>query len=56
MNKIVKDALVLTAITLISGLTLGTVYEVTKEPIAKQEELAKQEAFKTVLPDADSFE
>lgn len=56
MNKIVKDALVLTAITLISGLTLGTVYEVTKEPIAKQEELTKQEAFKTVLPDADSFE
>lgn len=56
MNKIVKDALVLTAITLISGLTLGTVYEVTKEPIAKQEELAKQEAFKTVLSDAESFE
>lgn len=56
MNKIVKDALVLTAITLISGLTLGAVYEITKEPIAKQEELTKQEAFKTVLPDAASFE
>lgn len=56
MNKIVKDALVLTAITLISGLTLGGVYEITKEPIAKQEELAKQEAFQKVIPDAASFE
>lgn len=55
MNKIVKDALVLTAITLISGGLLGSVYEITKEPIAKQEELAKQEAYKTVLPKADSF-
>lgn len=56
MNKIVKDALVLTAITMISGLALGGVYEITKEPIAKQEELTKQEAYKTVLSDADSFE
>lgn len=56
MNKIVKDALVLTAITMISGLALGGVYEITKEPIAKQEELTKQEAYKTVLADADSFE
>ncbi len=55
MNKIVKDALVLTAITLISGGLLGSVYEITKEPIARQEELAKQEAYKTVLPKADSF-
>ncbi len=56
MNKIVKDALVLTAITMISGLALGSVYEITKEPIAKQEELTKQEAYKTVLSEADSFE
>lgn len=56
MNKIVKDALVLTAITMISGLALGGVYEITKEPIAKQEELTKQEAYKTVLSDAASFE
>ena len=55
MNKIIKAALVLTAITLISGGLLGSVYEITKEPIAKQEELAKQEAYKTVLPKADSF-
>lgn len=56
MNKIVKDALILTTITLISGAVLGGVYEITKEPIAKQQELTKQEAFKKVLPYAESFE
>ena len=30
MNKLVKDALVLTAITLIAGVCLGGVYEITK--------------------------
>ena len=49
MNKIVKDALVLTLITLISGLALGIVYEVTKEPIAVASEKAKQESYKEVF-------
>lgn len=56
MNKIVKDALILFAITLVSGILLGAVYEVTKEPIATQNEKAKQEAYKAVMADADSFE
>lgn len=56
MNKIIKDALVLTAITMISGAILGGVYELTKEPIAKQEELTKQAAYQEVLPDAVNFE
>ena len=34
MNKIVKNAFILTAITVIAGLLLGVVYGVTKEPIA----------------------
>ena len=29
MNKLVKDALVLTAITVIAGVCLGGVYEIT---------------------------
>ena len=37
MNKIIKDAFALTAITLVAGLALGAVYEVTKDPIAQQE-------------------
>ena len=34
MNKIVKNTLILTVITLVAGILLGLVYEVTKEPIA----------------------
>lgn len=56
MNKIVKNTLILTAITVVSGLLLGLVYGITKEPIAAAQENAKQEAFQAVLPGADSFE
>lgn len=55
-NTIFKDTLILTLITLIAGLLLGAVYEITKEPIKKQEEMAKQEAYKAVFADAESFE
>ena len=55
MNKIVKDALVLTLITLIAGVALGGVYEVTKDPIAKASEEATQRAYKEVFETADSF-
>lgn len=55
MKNIIKNTAILTAITLIAGLLLGVVYEVTKEPIAKSQEAAKQAAYKTVLSDADSF-
>ena len=56
MNKIVKNALILTAITLVSGLLLGGVYEITKEPIQASKEKAKQEAYKSVMSDAEKFE
>lgn len=56
MNKIIKNTLILTAITLVSGLLLGVVYGVTKEPIARAQENTKQEAYKAVLSDASSFE
>lgn len=56
MNKnIVKDAAMLTIITLIAGLFLGFVYEITKTPIKEQQEIAKQEAFKAVFEDAFEF-
>ena len=56
MNKIIKNTLILTAITVVSGLLLGIVYNVTKEPIAQAQENTKQEAYRAVLPDASSFE
>ncbi|MBY0759422.1 RnfABCDGE type electron transport complex subunit G [Sellimonas caecigallum] len=55
MNKIVKNTIILTAITLISGIALGGVYEITKAPIAQAQEDAKQEAYKEVFQDADEF-
>ena len=55
MNKIVKNAMILTAITVISGFLLGLVYEVTKAPIAQAKENAKVEAYREVLADADEF-
>lgn len=56
MKQIIKDALILTAITLISGCLLGLVYEITKEPIAKAQYNAQQEAYKAVFEEAESFD
>ena len=56
MNNIVKNTLILTAITVVSGLLLGVVYGITKEPIAQAQENTKQEAYQTVLSDASEFE
>ena len=50
-----KDALVLIIITLVAGLCLGGVYELTKEPIAYQKELAVTESCKAVFPGEEGF-
>ena len=55
MNKIIKNTLILTAITLVSGLLLGFVHELTAAPIAEQEALAKAKAYAEVFPEAESF-
>ena len=56
MNKIIKNTIILTIITLVSGVALGAVYEITKAPIANAQEEAKQEAYTQVFEDADSFD
>ena len=56
MKEMMKNTGILLAITLIAGLLLGLVYQVTKEPIAEQEAKAKQEACQEVFADAASFE
>lgn len=56
MSKMIKDTAILLVITLVSGLLLGLVYQITKEPIALQKEKAKQEAYREVFQTADSFE
>ncbi len=56
VKSMLKDAGILFAITLIAGLVLGFVYELTKDPIREQQELAIQRACQAVFAQADSFE
>ena len=56
VQAMLKEAGILFAITLIAGLLLGFVYELTKEPIRLQEEKAVQEACQAVFTDAGHFE
>lgn len=55
-NALIKNTMILTIITLVSGLLLGFVYEITKAPIAAAQEAATQEAYQEVFVAADSFE
>lgn len=55
IGTMLKEAGILFVITLLSGLMLGFVYELTKEPIAEQERKAVQEACAAVFGEADSF-
>lgn len=55
-SAMIKDALILFAITVVAGLLLGVVYDVTKEPIAQQKAKAKQEACANVFAEAKAFE
>ena len=56
MKNIIKNAMILTVITLVSGILLGLVYDITKEPIAAAKEKAKNEAYQAVMTEADTFE
>lgn len=55
-KNMLKDAAILFVITLFAGLILGTVYQVTKEPIAAQKAKAEQEACMQVFAEAAAFE
>ena len=56
VKETIKNALILCAITLVAGFLLGGVYEITKEPRAKQQEITKTNAYKEVIKEAASFE
>ncbi len=56
VKVMLKEAGILFAITLVAGLMLGFVYEITKEPIRIQQEKAVQEACAAVFADASQFE
>lgn len=56
MKQIIKNTLILTIITVVAGLCLGYVYEITEDPIKLARENAKQNAYRAVFADAASFE
>ena len=55
MNRILKEGLILFAITVIAGAALGGVYSITKNPIAAAQAKAEQQAYQNVMPDASEF-
>ena len=55
-KSMIKNALILFAITLVAGVLLGLVYQVTKDPIAYQDKLAQDRANQSVFADAASFD
>ena len=55
MKEIILNTLKLCLITLIAGVLIGGVYEITKKPRAIQEEKSKNEAYSKVFNKADSF-
>ncbi len=55
-KNMIRDTLILFGITLISGLLLGLVYQVTAQPRALQQEKKIQEACQTVFAQAQRFE
>lgn len=50
-----KNTISITVITLVAGLALGVVQDITAGPIATQAEKSKEEAYKAVFEDASSF-
>lgn len=56
MGRIVKDTLILFAITLVAGLGLGFVYNVTSDARAEQQEKTKIAAYESVMHGMDGFE
>ena len=55
-NTIIKDAVALFVITLVAGLLLGLVNQVTKEPIAASQQKAKNEAYEKVFLENHQFQ
>ena len=56
MNQIVKFGLILGVICLAATLILAFTYEITKPKIDEEMRREEQEALKTIMPEADSFE
>ena len=56
MSRIIKDIFILFAITLVAGLALGAVFNLTKGARDDQEKKTLNEAYENVLPGVESTE
>ncbi|MDE5782209.1 MAG: RnfABCDGE type electron transport complex subunit G [Lachnospiraceae bacterium] len=56
MKNIIKNTIILFVITLIAGVLLGAVYEITKDARAEQERKTTEKAYKTVFKNAETFD
>ncbi len=56
MKEMMKNTGIILVITLVAGLILGFIYQITKAPIEEQNARKKQEACQEVFQDAASFE
>lgn len=56
VSGIIKSFVSLSCITLVLGAVLGTVYNVTKDPIDNAVKEEKESAYREFFPDADHFE
>lgn len=56
VKEAIKNAIVLIVITLLAGLSLGGVYQITKEPIEQQKALALAESCKAVFPYEEGYD
>lgn len=54
-KAIIKDTIILFIITIVSGCLLGFVYDITKDPIALQQEETKLNAYREVMKEATDF-
>lgn len=52
-STIIKDAITLFIITVVAGLALGYVYEITRDPIEKRKMEEKLKAYQAVFTEAD---
>lgn len=56
MKQMLKETLIIVMITLVAGVALGFVYQITKDPIEEQNRRKEQKAYASVFRDADNFE
>ena len=56
MKSIIKNAIILTLITLVAGTALAFIYSITKEPIRIAQEQATAQAYQQVFKSAKEFE